>query len=160
MKYYVGTYAKYNAGNLHGAWLDLEDYADLDDFYEACKELHSDEEDPEFQFQDYEGPKFLYSEHSIPDDIYEFLDLSGDDQNMVEAYAENVGYNNNLSDLIEKARDDYRGQYDSWKDFAEDYVTECVEVPEHLRGYIDYGAYARDLQHDHFESNGYFFYSR
>ena len=38
---YVGTYAKYNAGSIKGAWLDLEDYADRDAFLEACRELHN-----------------------------------------------------------------------------------------------------------------------
>ena len=51
---YVGTYGKYNNGSLFGAWLDLSDYADKEEFYEACRELHKDEEDAEFMFQDYE----------------------------------------------------------------------------------------------------------
>ena len=42
---YVGTYAKYNDGSLFGKWMDLSDYIDLNDFYEACLELHQDEED-------------------------------------------------------------------------------------------------------------------
>ena len=37
---YVGTYGKYNNGSLFGAWLDLSDYADKEEFYEACRELH------------------------------------------------------------------------------------------------------------------------
>ena len=45
---YVGTYGKYNNGSLFGAWLDLSDYADKEEFYEACRELHKDEEDAEF----------------------------------------------------------------------------------------------------------------
>ncbi len=40
---YVGTYAKYNAGNLYGEWLKISDYANYDEFEEACKELHADE---------------------------------------------------------------------------------------------------------------------
>ena len=35
---YVGTYGKYNNGSLFGAWLDLSDYSDKEDFYEACRE--------------------------------------------------------------------------------------------------------------------------
>ena len=35
---YVGTYGKYNNGSLFGAWLDLSDYADKEEFYEACRE--------------------------------------------------------------------------------------------------------------------------
>ena len=45
---YVGTYAKYNNGSLFGKWLDLSDYSDKDEFLEACRELHEDEQDPEF----------------------------------------------------------------------------------------------------------------
>ena len=60
---YVGTYGKYNNGSLFGAWLDLSDYADKEEFYEACRELHKDEEDAEFMFQDYENiPENLISE--------------------------------------------------------------------------------------------------
>ena len=38
-KIYVGTYGKYNNGSLSGAWLDLSDYSDKEEFYEACREL-------------------------------------------------------------------------------------------------------------------------
>lgn len=31
-KVYVGTYAKYNNGDISGEWLDLTDYVDYDDF--------------------------------------------------------------------------------------------------------------------------------
>ena len=52
---YVGTYAKYNNGSLFGAWLNLSDYSDKEEFYEACRELHKDEEDAEYMFQDWEN---------------------------------------------------------------------------------------------------------
>ena len=48
---YVGTYAKYNDGSIEGKWLDLSDYSDKEEFYEACRELHKDEEDPESEYQ-------------------------------------------------------------------------------------------------------------
>ena len=50
-KVYVGTYGKYNNGSLFGAWLDLSDYSDKEEFYEACRELHKDEEDAEYMFK-------------------------------------------------------------------------------------------------------------
>jgi len=56
---YVGTYSKYNDGNLFGKWLTLSDYLDKDDYYDACEELHDDEEDPVFMFHDYEAPDYL-----------------------------------------------------------------------------------------------------
>lgn len=54
-KVYVGTYAKYNNGNLSGKWLDLTDYKTHADFVSACKALHKDENDPELMIQDAEN---------------------------------------------------------------------------------------------------------
>ena len=56
VKIYVGTYAKYNNGSIFGEWLNLGDFDNLEDFYNKCKEIHADEEDAEFMFQDYETP--------------------------------------------------------------------------------------------------------
>ena len=53
-KIYVGTYGKYNAGSIKGEWLDLEDYANKQEFIDACYKLHADEHDPELMFQDWE----------------------------------------------------------------------------------------------------------
>ena len=57
---YVGTYGKYNAGSLLGEWLDLSDYSDKEEFYNACRELHKDEEDFAYQIVEecYELPEF------------------------------------------------------------------------------------------------------
>lgn len=76
MKLYVSTYAKYNAGSLAGAWIDLDKYPDADAFERACRALHCNERDPEFMFQDCETDpgsdwqEGLYSECSIPRDYW------------------------------------------------------------------------------------------
>jgi antirestriction protein len=54
-KIYVGTYYKYNNGSIFGEWLELNDYNNINDFYQACKKLHKDENDPEYMFQDWEN---------------------------------------------------------------------------------------------------------
>ena len=51
---YVGTYGKYNAGSLAGAWLDLSKFKDFDAFMNECRRVHKDERDPEFMIQDVE----------------------------------------------------------------------------------------------------------
>jgi antirestriction protein len=71
---YVGTYGKYNAGRLHGKWLDLTNYSDKEEFYEACKEVHKTEHDPEYMFQDKEG--ILYIKHGSMKAIYQMEYLS------------------------------------------------------------------------------------
>ena len=52
---YVGTYHKYNEGNLSGKWVDLSDFSTYDDFLRYCREIHKDEKDPELMIQDCEG---------------------------------------------------------------------------------------------------------
>ena len=91
---YVGTYAKYNAGSLFGKWFDLSDFADKDEFLEACKELHKDEDDPEFMFQDRENiPEELVCESWISDMFFELRDKVEDmDTNEQEAFSMHTEY--------------------------------------------------------------------
>lgn len=53
-KVYVGTYGKYNNGNLAGAWVALAGCIDYNAFLQKCKEIHKDEVDPELMIQDCE----------------------------------------------------------------------------------------------------------
>ena len=141
---YVGTYGKYNNGSIKGAWLDLADYASKEEFYAACAELHKDEHDPEFMFQDHEGiPEGMISESSIEDELWAWLALGDGDRELVAVYREHV----DTSGCIEEAQDSYLGTFESEEDWAESYLEDTgliKEVPEALRGYIDYGRYARD----------------
>lgn len=161
MRIYVGTYAKYNDGNLFGKWLDLEDYDDRDEFYEACAELHSDEEDPEFMFQDWEGiPSGMVSESHVEPECWDLLDAYEKyDEDAVNAYCW-------LFDKWDENdfNDRYRGEFDSWEDMAEELLEETgglEEIPEHLRYYFDYEKYARDLRlcGDLTEHEGHYFWN-
>lgn len=119
---YVGTYKKYNEGSLAGKWMKLDDYASKEDFLEAARKLHKDEEDPELMFQDYEGfPKSYYHESSIPDELWDWLKLSSDDRDMLEAYTDAVGEH---YATFKDAEDNFLGKYDSPKDFAMSWVDE------------------------------------
>jgi len=144
---YVGTYAKYNAGSIAGAWLNLEDYSDREEFLTACAELHKDEPDPELMFQDYEGfPKALYSESSVSDAIWEWLELDEDDRELLAVYQDHV----DSAGDIDQARDAFMGKADTKADWAAQWLEETgglVGVPEHLQNYIDYEAYARDAEY-------------
>jgi antirestriction protein len=94
MQIYVGTYAKYNNGDITGEWLDLSNYSSYDEFIDACKELHNDEEDPELMFQDYEGfPASYYNESYISPELWDYIDAinSGYDADAIAAYVSNFG---------------------------------------------------------------------
>ena len=91
-KIYVGTYAKYNSGSLGGQWVDLSDFSDKDEFYEYITDLHKDEADPEFMFQDLDDNSgFLRKfagESSIDEKYFELMDEIQDwDEDRIEAYA-------------------------------------------------------------------------
>lgn len=152
---YVGTYAKYNAGSIAGEWLNLEDYADAEDFMQACKELHSDEEDPEFMFQDYEGfPECFYSESmSIKDaeKLYEFIGMDEEDRKLIEMYAEATGYS--IEEInLEDAQECFHGTADSESDFAERIAEEVGEIPKDFPSWIviDWQAsWDCNLRHDY-----------
>ncbi|MGC9983128.1 MAG: antirestriction protein ArdA [Polyangia bacterium] len=141
---YVGTYGKYNNGSIEGAWLNLADYANKEEFYAACAKLHSGEADPEFMFQDWENiPDGMISESGVEDDLWDWLALDDDDKELLAVYRKHV----DQTGTLEQARDAFMGTFESREDWAEDYLSETgliKEVPESLRGYIDYARYTRD----------------
>ncbi|MFA9389337.1 MAG: antirestriction protein ArdA [Prolixibacteraceae bacterium] len=168
LKIYCGTYYKYNCGSIDGAWLDLEDYSDFEELIEAMKELHKDEEDPEFMFQDYECPKLieemgLISECHISSEIYEIIEAIDNcsyDFEIIEAYSDCIGCSSeDIESIINKVEESYNGEFDSDEDFAEQLLTDCGEIPENLPSYIyiDWERTARDIMYDYSSSNNHYF---
>lgn len=153
---YVGTYAKYNEGSIKGAWIDLTGL-DENQFYEACKELHDDEEDPEFMFQDFEGfPEYYYGGSSLDSDLWDWLLLDDDDRELLKAYQGAV----DSKGTIEQARDAFYGKFDSDAEMAEEYAESTgmlSSMPVNLRYYFDFERFGRDLAHDFSEYNGFYF---
>jgi antirestriction protein len=141
---YVGTYAKYNNGSLKGEWLNVADFGSKADFYARAAEIHSDEDDPEFMFQDHEGiAAALISESSIDDVVFE---VAGKDDETIENF--NAFVESMDSTDFNSFQDAFRGRYKSEVDYAESYVDECgllSEMPEDLKYYFDYERFARDL---------------
>ncbi len=164
---YVGTYAKYNNGSIFGKWLKLSDYADKKEFYEACQELHSDEEDPEFMFQDYENiPEGLISECSISDNIFEILTALEDmDEHLQEPFliwcanGHHRLSGQDINDLISDFENDYIGKYEDEEEYARELVDERSDLSEFALQYFDYEAYAKDLFcGNYWIEDGYVFY--
>ncbi|MGJ1538006.1 antirestriction protein ArdA [Sphingobacterium multivorum] len=163
---YVGTFHKYNTGSLYGKWFELSDYSDIEEFYDACKELHADEEDPEYMYQDYENlPDELISEYGICANIFEVLEaIEGMDENHKEPFF--VWCNNHsrnlakegIYDLISNFEEDYQGDYDDEEDFAREIVEELYDLPSIAKQYFDYEAFARDLfMSDYWFEDGFVF---
>ena len=143
----VGTYAKYNNGSIAGAWLDLEDYSSRDEFYQACAELHKDEEDPELMFQDWEDipGKFIGESHMVWDIWPNWIELDEDTRATCRMAWDHV----NESYTVEEINNRYAGDFDSEEDWAAEFWDETgmlQSIPSDLQGYIDYTSYARDCR--------------
>lgn len=145
---YCGTYGKYNDGSIYGAWLDLTKFEDYDEFMDICRQLHADEDDPEFMYQDYECfPSRWYCESCMGEDtfnkIIEYANLDDDEQ---EAFDDYLDWSSDED--MDRFREVYEGKWDSEEDFAEYIVSECYNLEKimgFLASYFDYEKFARDL---------------
>lgn len=143
---YVGTYAKYNNGNLTGDWLVLSDYLDQNEFEAACLELHQDEQDPEIMFQDCEAiPNQWYFESGLHSDLFDFVRLPLHERLAALEFFNEIALDGVMSDF----QDSFVGQYSSWGDFVNEQLDESgimESIPEPARPYFDYETYSKDLR--------------
>lgn len=162
MRIYVGTYAKYNSGSLNGAWLDLADYSDRDEFYEAVNELHKDEiaeiGECEPMFQDWEGiPEGMVGESHIDAAVWELIEAyDNHNEEAVNAYCSLFGEWDE-----DDFQDRYSGEFEDDEDFAYELIESCGDlqgIPDHIARYFDYVAFARDLMcGDYTSEDGHYF---
>lgn len=163
-KIYVGTYYKYNCGSIAGAWIDLENLSQ-DEFYSKCKELHKEETDPEFMYQDFECDeifKGMISECGIDPEFWELKETLENIQIDLEAL---TAYKNLFGEIDIRNFEDkffcHIQEYNVNQAFGEYMLEEMgylEQVPEHLRYYIDAESYGRDLlMSDFFEFDGFVF---
>lgn len=174
MKLYCGTYKKYNEGSLFGKWLDLDDYSDKEEFLEACAEIHKDEKDPEFMFQDmetdYDWEEKLYCESSAPEEYWEIKEAikdSGIDEDIFSAFLSSQCEGASV-EMVKKCENAYTGHhyetsYNAGEEYAEEEFYEThskqeVDSMEWILRYVDWSAVWRDMTFDgYFEEDGYIF---
>lgn len=164
---YVGTYGEYNNGSIYGDWYDLYSYNNAEELFEAVREKHSQEDDPEFMVQDFEGfPEHMYSESMGVEDlqkVYEYFEAFNivDNPDAFLTYIEHMGITENFE--AEKAvfEDKFYGEFESEADFAEQYLFECypdADIPKFVRYYIDFeGLWYGSLRHDYTYIDGFVF---
>lgn len=135
-KLYVGTYAKYANGSIKGAWLELEGH-DKASFLESCRELHSDEADPELMFQDFEGfPPAFYSESFVSEALFAYANLDEDDKRILAAYADAFDLEPEEC-TIENAHSALAGIADTEADFAENHTRDTEFISDGLSHWLD-----------------------
>ena len=156
---YVGTYAKYNNGSTLGEWVQLANFADKNDFLDYCRELHSDEDEPEFMFQDWESiPDGLVSECNIDEFVFELINCDDElfygEKDAFFRFLEMAANRESVGAYLDAFRDAYLGYY------PPKYLTSALQQYAHviaeellagvgnrqLAYYFNYEAFARDME--------------
>jgi antirestriction protein len=148
---YVADLAAYNAGYLHGAWLDPLDpeiWDKIDDLILSSPVPDAEE----FMVHDHEGLGNL-GECNVSEAV-ELAKKMEEHGPAWLAYVELVG---DHYATVEGFENSYYGEYESEEDYAQEFYESCYEIPDHLQYYIDWEAVARDVFMDMSFSDGYVF---
>lgn len=161
VKVYVGTYRKYNHGNLDGEWVSLFDFDCIGDYHYYLEELHNDEEDPEFMIQDIDAPEAFHkfiNEYGIDENIFLLKNYSAEDCEIISAYCDVMGKELN-EETIEEAFERYIGCFESYYDLGYYYAKDlgAMDMSEQVERYFNFEEYGRDISYDLMESGGYYF---
>lgn len=143
---YIADLAAYNAGHLHGVWVNAEnDVEDIQAQIQAMLAKSPVEDAEEWAIHDYDGFDGIQLSE------YEDLNLIGDYICFLNEYPD-IGamllshFNNDLNEAHLAGSELYRGCYDSVADYAQDIMEECHDIPDYLQCYIDYEKLARDME--------------
>ena len=144
---YVACLASYNAGILHGRWVDADqDTNSIQDEVNAMLKASPEAGAEEWAIHDYEGfPDGTIQEYTgfqQVADLAAFLDEHDELGEAVLRYC--LG---DLDEAREAIEDNYAGEYSSLGEFAEEIETDAgTDVPDRLFRYIDWDAMGCDLE--------------
>ena len=149
---YVASLSDYNAGILHGRWIDL-DGKDTDDLQDEVNAILKDspyskqygEVAEEWAIHDYELGGIRISEYTGLERLVKISEALEEHGEVLAIYVIVVG---DFVQAVESFEDAYLGEYDSFLDFATNLFDELYGdcVNERIRFYIDYEAFSRDLE--------------
>lgn len=148
-KIYVASLSDYNAGRLHGIWIDCagKDEADIFAEIKAMLSVSSEEIAEEYAIHDYEGFGGLkISEYAGVAQIVAYAALIETHGEAITHFISHFGMSE--EGAAEAFESSYCGHHESFRDFSDDLFDEIYahDLPEGRRSYIDYAAFARDLE--------------
>ena len=150
MRVYVACLAAYNNGHLHGEWIDVDDADTMREKVAAMLAKSPIPNAEEWAVHDYDGIPSAFGEYPDFAELAAYKDLVEEhDEDLVKAAHDVSDYHASVADIAETIRDRYAGQGDTLADWCEQFADDTGmldEMPEKLRPYFDFEAYARDLQ--------------
>lgn len=145
---YVACLSSYNSGVLHGAWIDA--HQDPSDIHAEIQTMLSKSREPiadEWAIHDYEG--FFGYRLGEYESIETVADIAALIAEHGELGAKLISHCDSPAAAREAIGESYQGTFDSPAAWAEQFLEDTgslSQVPEHLRGYFDFEAYARDAE--------------
>ena len=141
---YVACLAAYNNGRLHGDWIDADqDAEDIQAEIQAMLKASPEPDAEEWAIHDYEDFCGLsLGESESIERVAELAQLIAEHGAAYALYAEHKGID---CATAEEFLDDYCGEYESEKDYAQEHFSDANEIPAYLEMYIDWESVASDL---------------
>lgn len=177
MRAYFASLSDYNAGHLHGVWVDLDglDETEIQDEINTmlrtsrhpnvtykCSECDGDDDGAEcdmchgkgeyqsaeeWAVHDYDGIPSGMGEQPSLTDLVEYVQMKEEHGEAWDAYLECVGGNNASEDDFQEK---YAGEADTELAWVEQWLEDSGllhGISDNLTRYFDYEAYLRDMKH-------------
>lgn len=146
MRIYIRSLTDYNKSNIAGEWINIEGLDEYEiknaiQYYLLKREKETNELHQEWVIHGYDNIPSSFGENPNFEDLVEYMEA-------IEEHGETVVSAAYELDIpLDKIKESYQGKFFSEEDFAEQIFNDLYlhEIPEHLRSYIDYKAYAREL---------------
>ncbi len=150
---YVASLSDYNAGRLHGRWIDCDQ--DVDDIRQAIEDMLSESPEPiaeEWAIHDFEGfGSVRLNESEDIARVAKLAEMIGEHRELITHVIDHCGGPDDLEEASRKMNEDYLGEWDSLEEWAEDYLDSSgmlESVPKELRYYIDFKKYGEASELD------------
>ncbi len=150
---YVASLADYNAGRLHGRWIDANQPAEA--IREEIAQMLAESNEPiaeDWAIHDYEyfGDLRL-SEYASIDQVAEAAFQITEHGPVFASLLSYVGGTSCMDEALRYMEEAYCGEYDSLTDYAEQFIDDCYSdsikgLPEFIRYHIDYEGIGRDIE--------------
>lgn len=150
IRIYIANLSAYVSGELKGEWLNLP--ATDEEISALMQRIGNPEE---VVIHDYESfiAGFSIDEYDSILELNEIAEeleaLDEHELNAIEAYLE--AFSNNIREALDKYGDCIFYPDCTLEDVAVELFDECYNIPDEVKYYIDYEAFARDLRFDGYE---------
>ena len=148
---YVASLSDYNAGRLHGEWIEADQ--DADEIQAAVSAMLEKSREPiaeEWAIHDFEGFEGIrIHEWESFETVSELASAIEEHGAAFAAFYDYQDQADTVEECVTAFGEAYRGQWDSESDYAEQFAEDCGYLGElednPLRYCIDWNSYARDL---------------